>query len=252
MANSNKHGYWWGEKVVIEDESETEEPQYPVPAPNPKLEDLMKMHPSQLKQLEEDYRVYAVWQRTSQANKDYWTVVDAARRVARAFTAQSAVTMLQNPQLNARAQNPITNAGRKVKRQTRDNEVNNGLLKAKDQFALVMFTQPSCQYCQLQRNSLKFFADKHQWSIGEVDITRKPEVAARFNVQITPVTIVIQKGSEKWMNIAVGAESTPNIEDNAFRAVRLLQGKITPQQFYTAESMQGGFFDPQPQGSDHD
>ncbi len=240
---SNLRGYWWGEKPVVEETVEEEE--YPVPPPNPQLAELMQLHPRKIKALEEEYREYAVWKRTPEATRDYWTVVDAARRVARSFTALTAVTMLEHPKLNARAQNPITNAGREAKRRIRDTEVNQALVAAHKEFALVMFSQPGCQYCELQRNSLKYFTDKHYWPYREVDITRQPGVAQRFNVTMTPVTILIQKGTQKWMNIAIGAESIPGIEDNAYRAVRLLKGQISPAQFYTPESMSGGFYDPQ-------
>jgi conjugal transfer pilus assembly protein TraF len=241
---SNQHGYWWGEKSVIADDPDVED-KYPPPPPNPQFEDLMTKHPREIKALEEQYREYAVWQRTPEAPRDYWTVVDAARRVARSFTALTAVTMLSHPELNARAQNPITNAGREAKRRIRDDEVNQILAGAGKEFALVMFSQPGCQYCQLQRNALGFFTDKHGWPYREVDIIQQPGIAQRFNVTMTPVTILIKKGTDKWMNIAVGAESIPSIEDNAYRAVRLLKGQITPSQFYTPESVEGGFFDPQ-------
>ncbi|WP_339145168.1 conjugal transfer protein TraF [Pseudoalteromonas galatheae] len=240
-----KRGYWWGEKVEpIDKEAE----EYPIPPPNPKTDELLKMHPSKLREMEEQYREYAIWVKTPEATRDYWTVVDAARRQARSFTALTAVTMLQNPELNARTQNPITNAGRAAKRQLRDNSVNKRLIEVRDDFALVMFTQPGCPYCELQRNTLKFFTEKHYWPYKEIDITRNPSLAERFNVTTTPVTILVKKDTDKWMNIAVGPESVPNIEDNAYRAVRLMSGETTPQQFYTPEYMDGGFFDPQPKG----
>jgi conjugal transfer pilus assembly protein TraF len=156
---SNQHGYWWGEKTTVDDDAEDEskKEQYPPPPPNPKVEDLMAKHPREIKALEEQYREYAVWKRTPEATRDYWTVVDAARRVARSFTALTGMTMLTHPELNARAQNPITNAGREAKRRIRDDEVNQILAGAGREFALVMFSQPGCQYCQLQRNALGFF-----------------------------------------------------------------------------------------------
>lgn len=242
----NKKGYWWGEKVTMSEEEEATDEEYPTPPPNPKLEELLKVHPAKLRELEEQYREYAIWVKTPEATRDYWTVVDAARRQARSFTALTAVTMLDNPELNARAQNPITNAGRAAKRKIRDDSINTSLNKAKDEFALVMFTQPGCSYCELQRNTLKYFTEKHFWPYKEIDITQYPAIAERFNVHTTPVTILIQKDTERWMNIAVGPESVPNIEDNTYRAVRLIKGETTPQQFYTPEYMKGGFYDPQP------
>lgn len=245
QVESKKRGYWWGEAVELP----TKEDEYPTPPPNPKTEDLMMMHPKELRELEEQYREYAIWKKTREATKDYWTVVDAARKQARAFTALTAVTMLENPQLNARSQNPITNAGRAAKRKQHDDSVTERLMSARKEFALVMFSQPGCTYCDVQRNTLKFFTDKHYWPFKEIDITKEPDIAQRFNINMTPITILIKKGTEKWMNIAVGVESVPNIEDNTYRAVRLMKGESTPQQFYTPEYMEGGFYDPKAGGN---
>lgn len=239
---TNQTGYWWGENVDIKKEEEKEK--YLIPPPNPKTADLMKMHPQKIKQLEEDYREYAIWKKTKEAVKDYWTVVDAARRHARAFTALTGYTMLENPLLNVRAQNPITNAGRDATKRIKKKEIEKLLLENRDKFAIVMFTQKSCPYCDLQRNSLKYFTNKHYWPYKEIDINDNPAIAQRFNVQMTPITILIEKGSEQWMNIAVGAETIPNIENNTYRAVRMLQGKSKPEQFYTPKHLEGGLFDP--------
>ena len=76
-----------------------------------------------------------------------------------------------------------------------------------------------------------------------IDIGERPAVRARFNISSTPMTILIERGSERWMPIAVGLESVRAIEDSTYRAVRLLRGEISPKQYFTTEYQEGGFAD---------
>lgn len=240
-SNSNKNGYWWGEKPPIE---KTEEEKIEPPPPLPPFEEMMKWHPKKMKKMEEVYRDHAVYTRDPEHVKNYWTVVDVARRQARGFTAVTGYVMMNNPEMNAKTQNPITNAGRTAKRQIHDNEIQKRLLDSRKDFALVMFSQPNCPYCETQRSTLKYFTGKYYWPVKEIDITKRPDLAAKYNVNITPVTILIAKNKEDWMPISVGADSVPNVADNTYRAIRLMNDEIDPEMFYTPEYMEGGFFDP--------
>ncbi|WP_418382040.1 transposase [Yersinia enterocolitica] len=62
----------------------------------------------------------------------------------------------------------------------------------------------------------------------------------------TPVTVLIRKNgdSKQWMPVSVGVDSLSNLRSNIYRITRLFGGEIKPQQFYTNEQQQGGFFDP--------
>ena len=238
---TNKLGYWWGIAPPVEKEDEEiVEP----PPPLPSFEEMMKWHPQKMKKMEEKYREHAVYTRQPDHVKDYWTVVDVARRQARAFTAVTGYVMMNNPEMNAKTQNPITNAGRKAKRQLHDTEIEKRLLESRKDFALVMFTQPNCPYCETQRATLKYFTGKYYWPVKEIDITRRPDIAAKYNVNQTPITILIAKNKDDWMPISVGADSVPNVADNTYRAIRLMNDEIDPDMFYTPEYMEGGFFDP--------
>ena len=107
-----------------------------------------------------------------------------------------------------------------------------------------MFSTPQCPYCSPQRNILKLVADKTGLEVTEVDITRNPDAQARFDVQVTPAIILIERNSERWMPISVGVESASKIQTNTYRAIRYLRGEISPEQFLTPRHREGGFFDP--------
>ncbi len=244
-SESNQRGYWWGEKVEIKEDNEDE---YKAPPPLPPFEDIMKMHPKKIKQMEEDYRDYAVWKRTPEAAAQYWTLVDAIRKQARGFMAVSSYSMLQNPHLDYKNDNPTTNAGRKATRTKNDKEILSKLHKERENFALIMFTQPNCTYCKTQSSSLKFFSKETYWKVKEIDITKYPSFAADYNINQVPVTIILKKSNKDWLPIANGVESVPVIKNNVYRSIRLMNNEIDPIEFYTPEHMKEGFFDPTHQG----
>ena len=76
-----------------------------------------------------------------------------------------------------------------------------------------------------------------------MDIDRRPELAQRFGVEVTPTTMIIRRGSQQRMVIANGVEAYPNLAQMAYQAVRLLTGDIRPEQFMTGAGEEDGFFD---------
>lgn len=239
-----KNGYFWYEDPPKpKEDAETERKEYPKPS-IPSHEAMMDMHPDALHKLLEDSRKYAVYTRNVDDVVDYYKVQDAVRRKAAAFTSLTSLAMLQNPELNARSQYAVTTPGKNARKQQLDSFVSTKLAENRSRFALGFFVRESCGVCAAQRPTLQFFQDKHGWIVQEIDIDERPDIAHRFNVTVTPMIILIERGSSRWQNIAVGAESLSMIEQNTYRSIRLLQGDVDPQQFYTNEATQDGFFDP--------
>jgi len=235
-----KKGFWWYEDPIVQEDAEEDEREL---GPLPSAKELSKMHPLEIAEELEQRKVYAIWKQTPESVTDYYTVQDVVRRNALAFTALTKFVMLKNPNLSARSAYPSSGAGRNIQTRQRDNMMGQSLSESRDNYALIMFTQPQCPYCVEQMNVLKFFSDRHQWTIDSVDITQRPEVKSRFNVSSTPMTILIERGTENWMPISIGLDSVTAIEDGAYRAVRYLKGDITPKQYFTQEHQDGGFAD---------
>src|SRR3546814_6128965 len=81
------------------------------------------------------------------------------------------------------------------------------------------------------------------WQVTLMDVDRRPELAQRFGVEITPTTMIIRRNSQQRMVIASGVEAYPNLIQMAYQAVRLLAGDIRPEQFMTGAGEEDGFFD---------
>lgn len=238
--DSEKKGYWWYEEAPKVATKKEREPLPELPA----REKMLDMHPDDLNKMQEEYQKQAVWRPTPKHVRDYYVIQDTIRRKAQAYMAVSGLVMLNNPELNVAKEYPTTSPGRATATKQRERALGKSLEQFRQSYALVFFTDRSCQYCVVQRQALKRFQERHGWSIRELDIKQYPEAAERFDASFTPMTLLVKKDSEKWMPVAVGVESVPVIEENIYRGLRLMRGDIAPEQYYTMEYEQGGAFDP--------
>lgn len=242
-AAEQKHGLFWYETPPKQEK--TQEDEYPQPVV-PDAETLFKMHPQQIKKLLNQTLEYAVYALTPESTLDYYKVQDAMRRKSAAFTNLAGYVMLQNPNMNGAMDYPVTKPGNAVRAKQFDQAITKKIREGRDDYALLYFTQPNCAYCLQQSQILDNFKRETGWIIKEVDILRQPEAAAKFNVDRTPVTVLIKKGAgaNEWMPVSVGIDSLSNMKGNLYRLIRQLNGEAAPQQFYMDESQTNGFFDP--------
>ncbi|OYW89240.1 MAG: thiol reductase thioredoxin [Sphingobium sp. 32-64-5] len=191
----------------------------------------------------EQQRDYAATVLTVDAVADFWRLQDFARRKARAFAGVTQIAMLQNPELNAKSANPMVGEARDQLSAQKDQVRRQYLRSRANEFALVMFSRSTCGYCRVQWPIVQRFQDEMGWQVTLQDIDRKPELAQRFGVEVTPTTMLIRRGSQQRMVIASGVEAYPNLIQMAYQAVRLLAGDIRPEQFLTGAGEEDGFFD---------
>lgn len=240
-----KRGYWFYKKPPPPAErSEEDLVQKPMTAP-PAEEQLLKLPIKQVEKLIEDYREYALYTMEPEAVRWYYEMVDFARRRSRAFMNVTEVVMLNNPRLNMNTEYPTNVPGSNARLQRREATITARLRGAQQNAALIMLTSEGCGFCDAQRGILKFFQQKYGWTIREVDIGTHPEAVTRFGTTSTPSTFLIVRDSQDWMPVAVGVEALPKIEENTYRALRMLSGETSPQQWTTNEFEDGGMLDPQ-------
>lgn len=239
-----KHGLFWYETPAKEEQKKADE-KYPRPV-IPSADDLFKMHPKDVQVLLDKTRDYALYKLSPEVVLDYYKVQDAARRKSAAFTSLTGYVMLENPELNAAQEYPITNPGNSAKQRERQDLKSQSLVKNRNEYALLFFTEPKCAFCVQQSRILENFQRETSWYIKEIDITRHPDARKKFNVDRAPVTILIKKDSaaDKWMPISVGVDSLDNMRTSIYNMTRVLSGELDPRQFFTNEKQQGGFFDP--------
>lgn len=235
-----KRGWnWYDDPAPIEEHN----PDFAYEPNLPPFETLKQMKPEAVGKLMESQLAYAIVSEDVGEVAEYYQILDFVRRRSKTFTALTGVALLKNPELNARTSYPITNAGRTVRSKAQKQEKQERLVVERGEFALVMFSSKGCQFCDIQWGVLKSYQDRTGWNVTKIDIAEFPERAARFNISGTPMTILLRKNSPDWFPVAAGAVSLPEVTDNAYRAIRVLKGEISVQQFLSHESDDGGFFD---------
>jgi conjugal transfer pilus assembly protein TraF len=235
-------GYWWYQAPPKAGETEPD-PEALVKPVIPPMAELATWTPPKISKLIEQQRDYAATVLTVDAVADFWRLQDFARRKARAFAGVTQIAMLQNPELNSRSANPLVGDARDQLLAQKD-EVRRQYLRAQaSEFAIVMFSRSTCGYCRVQWPIVQRFQDEMGWQVTLQDIDRKPELAQRFGVEVTPTTMVIRRNSQQRMVIAAGIEAYPSLIQMAYQAVRLLKGDIRPEQFMTGAGEEDGFFD---------
>jgi conjugal transfer pilus assembly protein TraF len=236
-----KQGYWWYQAPPPKDEEV--EPDELFKPRIPPMAELATWTPPKIRKLIGEQRDYAATVLTVDAVADFWRLQDFARRKARAFAGVTQVAMLQHPELNAKSANPMVGDARAAMGAEKEAVRRHYLRSQAGQFALVMFSRSTCGYCRVQWPIIERFREETGWQVTLMDIDRRPEMATRFGVEITPTTMVIRRGSAQRMVIASGVESYPNLSQTAYQAVRLLLGDIRPEQFLTGAGEEDGFFD---------
>jgi conjugal transfer pilus assembly protein TraF len=237
-----QRGYWWyraapKEEVVGKQEEVIAKPVIPP------ITQLATWSPPRIRKLIEEQRDYAATVLTVDAVADFWRLQDFARRKARAFAGVTQLAMLQNPDLNSKSANPMVGDARDQLLAHKD-DVRRSYLRAHgNEYALVMFSRSSCGYCRVQWSIVQRFQDEMGWQVSHMDLDKRPELGARFGIDVTPTTMVIRRNSAQRMVIASGVEAYPSLIQTAYQAVRLLAGDIRPEQFLTGAGEEDGFFD---------
>ena len=236
-------GYWWYEAPREPADEKPVDPDALVKPVIPPMAELATWTPPNIRKLIERQRDYAATVLTVDAVADFWRLQDFARRKARAFAGVTQIAMLQHPELNSKSANPMVGDARDQLLAQKDDLRRRYLRGQARDFALVMFSRSTCGYCRVQWPIIQRFQDEMGWQVTLMDIDRRPELAQRFGVDVTPTTMLIRRGSQQRMVIATGVEAYPNLAQMAYQAVRLLTGDIRPEQFLTGAGEEDGFFD---------
>jgi conjugal transfer pilus assembly protein TraF len=236
-------GWWWYQK---EPEKPVRKKKQAKPAPSLKdytYEQIWEMHPDQFQEFAEALKKKAVQKPSEENVKKYFEVQEIARKKALAFSNVAQFVWQKYPELTTKKDYPITTPGNLARISQINEERQRVLRDNRDDFALVYFQRPDCSYCDEQSRILDWFTNETGWTVKKVNIRENPGLAAKFNVEITPTLILIQKGNQDYLPVSAGVISADEIEDKAYRAVRLLKGDISPEEYSLYEFQKGGGFD---------
>ena len=256
--SDSQKGFWWGERPVEQKQEEKPE-EKPAPPPKPEEKgpyipprlntqnyaDVWKMHPDDLLKMQESYLKKAVQDPTEDNVKDYYEMQEITRKKSREFTNTAQYVWQKNPSLSVAKEFPTTSPGNLARTGNMAEEKFQLLKSNKEDFALVYFWKPGCSYCDEQKKILKWFTSETGWTVKPVNVLENPALAAKIGVNITPSIILIKKGEDDHFPVSSGVISSDEISDKTYRAVRLLNKDITPQEYSIYDFQKGGSLDTQ-------
>lgn len=249
----SKDGWWWYE---TEPEKEEKKPEEEIPEGQPAskklpslsdhtIEDLWNMHPDDFQALLTEFMKKAVMNPTVETVREYYVMQDIARRKSLAFANVAATVMQTHPEISMAGAYPITTPGQNARVRLQSGEIGAKIRASEDEFAILYFFSPTCEYCKAQSNILAFFTEKYGWQVKPINIERDPNLAARFNVHTVPYLLLIYKHKRDYIPISVGVIALSEMEKKLYRGIRLLSGEITPEEFSLYEFQRGGPSDPE-------
>lgn len=229
-------GYYNYEVIPEEPEEEEDLPKVSATVQAPpqfSYDELWNMHPDQFQAHVNAVTKWAVKTPSEENVIQYLMVQDVARRKSAAFASVVSMVGQKNPQFSIDNVYPSTTPGRMAVKENQLDEIDAEIRKAKEGFALVMFSQEGCSFCTAQKSILGFFERNYEWPIRYVDIYRNPKMAMEFGVEQTPEIILVQAASGQAMPIASGVIAMSDLRSRVYRSVRLMNGEIKPEQWST-------------------
>ena len=105
------------------------------------------------------------------------------------------------------------------------------------QFALIVFEQQGCHYCEAQRPIIERFQVIHGWTVKYLDINEYRNMADKYSIEVTPSVLMVSKTSNKAIQISSGVVSLAELQRNITRAIKYLEGKNRPEQWFNEDGV---------------
>lgn len=270
-TNSDRPGYWWGKDAAQEEE---EPPVSKQPAPKPEKQQpkeeakkeephkyeweareelrfseftpqqIWDMKPKEFSALMDAFKDQSVWRPTEAHVHDTYAMIDMARRKAAAYTNVQQLVLSKDQQISTERDYPTSAPGKEVTRVARNEEVGAGLNAVAAQYGLFYFYKPGCPYCEAEEKILTFFVNSRHFSVQPINVQQNPEMAAQFNITITPSLVLVKRGNDTPIPISYGVIALDELEARVFNGVRAYEGQVTPEQYGVRDYERGGAFDP--------
>jgi conjugal transfer pilus assembly protein TraF len=183
--------------------------------------DLDDMRTSELSDLVNDVKDYAIQKPTPENVKTYMTLQAVVMEKASRFQKVWGEVLLENPVLNENAKRPASGyvSGLMVRQERDDTEA--AVKDMREDMGILLFYSDDCPYCDAQKTILENFAQKHGWqNITGINISQEPHTAREFNVQLVPDLWVVGNvnGRIERRRISAGVSAGTAIEKGLLSA----------------------------------
>ena len=245
--NQSKQGWFWYEDPEppqeelkkIEEESLDPHP----PPPDYTVTELMNLHPDDFQEHYNAVLKYAVYKATPENAEKFMEVQDVARRKALRFSKVASYVVQKQPRFSVLKDYPQSSPGKIARLQMQNSEIRTTIANAKNDHALLYFHMPGCKFCVAQDGILAIWKKRYGWPVKPINTTERPDLVAYFGIETTPTLLLITRNKRDAIPVGAGVTALNRIEQAVFRGIRLLSGKITPQEYGNYDFQQGSSFD---------
>ena len=231
-----KHGWYWYKKepsAEIEQDSELEV--QVIHIPDYTYDQLWNMYPDRFQELLKKSMKIAVQQPSEKNVLRYLIYQDIARRKSTAFAGVIQYVGQKHPELSNADVYPITTPGRVALADMKSGEIDQKIREVSEQFALIVFSQAGCTFCEAQDSILQYFIRSYNWTVRTIDIDERPAFSARFGIEQTPTIILIKKRSKDFLPVATGVISLSELKTKVYRSIRIMLNETKPEQWFMYE-----------------
>ena len=203
---------------------------------------LWNMYPDQFHKVLEFALKQAVQNPTPENVKQYLILQDIARRKAYAFSNVVGYVTQKTPSLNLYKDYPENAPGIRMRVGLMEHDIDETMKANRNDYALLFFYKPGCQYCEIEQQILAYLQDEDGWQIMPINIYKRYVVAARFNIRFVPEVILIHKGSPQWIPVATGVTALNIVKRNIYRGIMYFQHKLSPENWSIYQFQKNGGF----------
>ena len=243
--DDRKRGYFWYEEPILEapkdeDRYVKNQPVSIQPHGNSSpdsysYEDLFDLHPDRFQVVIDARLKHAVHRPTEENVLRFLEAADVAKKKSRMMASVAGYVAMQNPRLTGESRYPYSQPGRSVYLQQRSTEIKANLDNFKDQYAIIAFNKAGCGFCEAQEEILARFENLNGWTVRRIDIGGNPQLAAKFEVEITPTLLLVSRATQASQIISSGVISFDELNKRIYQLVRLMEGRTDLQQFYNMD-----------------
>lgn len=238
-----QRGYYWYEDPVLEKPQEAEIEGLSVIMQsegknipdNYNYDDLFDLHPDRFKVVIDARLKSAVHRPTEENVLRFLEATDVAKKKSRTMANVAGYVAMQNPRLTGESRYPYSQPGRNAYLAQRSHEIKTNLANFRDRYAIIVFNQKGCGYCESQEDILARFESLNRWPVRRIDINENPALAARFRVDITPTLLLVSRDTQESQIISAGVIALDQLNKRIYRLVRLMEGATDPEQFYNMD-----------------
>lgn len=197
----------------------------------PPDKELLVMSPEKFSKLFKETEAYTMSYRTLENFDKYAKLRTIMFKRSMEFMNVGTLWGQLNPEDSSETWFPSSGFGQ-ASYQAQVNDIRSTYIRSnRENFGLLYFYRPDCDYCEKQAPLIAYFEDMSGWSVKKINASEMPEALMRFNVKSVPTLILVERETERWLLVSAGLMTVEEIEERLYRTIKYLKGESDEKDF---------------------